>query len=98
MLGIAVDVAEQLVEGALLGLTVVVGAPELPQLEGLEQHGHRDLSLAVDLDRDQVLGRGLDLQPRTTVRDQLGAEQPSTRGRVFGRREVDAWGPDELGY
>ena len=75
MLGVVVDVAEQLHQRALLRLAVVLGALHLGQLEGLEKDGDRNLSLAVDLDRQQVLGRGLDLEPRAAVGDELGPEE-----------------------
>src|SRR6266550_88629 len=74
VLGVVVDVPEHLHQRALLRLAVVLGALQLRQLQGLEQHGHRDLALTVDLDRQQVLRRGLDLEPRAAVRDELGAE------------------------
>src|SRR2546427_2143423 len=98
VLGVVVDVAEHLQQRALLGLAVVLGALQLGQLECLEKHGHRDLALAVDLDRQQVLGRGLDLQPRAAVGDELGAEQLATRVRVLGRGEVHAGRAHQLRY
>jgi hypothetical protein len=75
VLGVVVDVPEHLQQGALLRLLVVLGALQLRELERLEEHGHGDLALAVDLHRQQVLGRGLDLEPGAAVGDQLGAEQ-----------------------
>ncbi len=84
VLGVGVDVAEQLGQGALLGFAVVLRALHLGQLEGLEQHGDWDLALAVDLDREQVLGGGLDLEPGAAVRNELGAEELS-RSRATRR-------------
>src|SRR5205814_5100240 len=57
VVGVVVDVPEQLMQGSLLAFAVVLGALKL---ESLEEHGDGDLALAVDLDRQQVLGRGLD--------------------------------------
>ena len=97
VLGVVVDISEHLHEGALLGFAVVLGALELRQLQGLEQNGHGDLALAVDLDRQEVLRRGLDLQPRAAVGDELGAEQLAARVGVLGGREVHARRAHQLG-
>ena len=48
VLGVVVDVAEQLLQGTALGIAVAVGAGQARQLEGLQQRGHRDLALAVE--------------------------------------------------
>src|SRR5229473_298461 len=61
VLGVVVHVPEHLQQGALLGFAVVLGALQLRQLERLQQNGHRDLALAVDLDGQQVFGGRLDL-------------------------------------
>src|SRR5438552_12828678 len=89
VVGVVVDVREHLHQGALLRFAVALGALELRQLERLEKDGDGNLSLAVDLDRQQVLGRGLDLEPRAAVGDELGAEQLAARVRVFGGGEVN---------
>ena len=97
VLGVVVDVAEELGEGDALGVAVVVLALQLGKLERLQEHRHRHLPLAVDLDREQVLGGGLDLEPGAPVGDQLGAEEPPAADRVLGGGEVDARRAHELG-
>src|SRR5439155_3183509 len=74
VLRVVVDVAEHLHQRPLLRLAVVLSAFQLRQLESLEQHSDGYLALAVDLDRQEVLRRSLDLEPRAAVRDELGAE------------------------
>ena len=61
-----------------------------------QQGGRRDLALAIDLDPQLVLVVRLELEPRTAVRDDLGAEQHPPRGRVLGLAVVNAGRPDQL--
>ncbi len=55
-----------------------------------------DLALAVDLDGDDVLVGGLELQPGAAVRDQLGVAERASAGGVALQRQVDAGGAYEL--
>ena len=84
------DGADALVDAELL----VVQA--LLLVDRAEQHGRGDAALAVDLDGDDVLGGGLELEPGAAVRDQLGGgEAPAGRGVDLGG-EVGAGRADEL--
>ena len=85
VLGIVVGVGEE-------GPDVVVAGVA----EGPHQGGHRDLALAVDLDRQHVLVGGLDLEPGPPVGDQLGGEQHPAGHPVLGAGEVDAGGAHQL--
>src|SRR3954464_10202194 len=62
----------------------------------LEQHGDRLPALAVDADADGVALVDVELQPRTTAGDHLGAEDVLVGGLVQGLVEVDARAADEL--
>src|SRR6202158_3201330 len=55
-----------------------------------QQRRHRKLSLAVDLHRDDVLVRGLELEPRAAVRDELPVEEPAAGRGVVDSGEVHA--------
>ncbi len=79
VLGVVVGVGE---EGADV---VVARVAERPH-----QGGHRHLPLAVDLDCQHVLARGLDLEPGTPVGDELGGVQHPAGHPVLGARKVDA--------
>src|SRR5439155_1435628 len=79
VLCVAVDIREQL-------LDLVVPAVA----EGPDQGGDRDLPLAVDLDRQDVLARGLDLQPGTPIGDQLRRIEHAAGGAVLAAGEIDA--------
>ena len=87
VLGVAVGVGEE-------GADVVVAGVA----EGPHQGGHRDLALAIDLDRQHVLVGGLDLQPGTPVGDELGREQHPAGHAVLGAREVNAGGAHQLAH
>src|SRR4029079_10723702 len=50
---------------------VVVGVPA----DGTQQLGRLELALAIDLDVQLTARAGLELEPRTAVRDDLGVEQ-----------------------
>ena len=85
--GPTLRVEEQL-EELLLGLA---------EAERLQQHGDRLLALAVDADVDDVLLVDLELEPGTTARDHLGADDVLLgRGLVGVDTEVDARRPHEL--
>ena len=85
VLGVVVDVGEE-------GADVVVAGVA----EGPHQGGHRHLALAVDLDREHVLARGLDLQPGAPVGDELGREEHPAGDPVLAAGEVDARGAHQL--
>ena len=85
VVGVGVDRAEQ--RGDLVVLLVADRA---------QQGRRRDLALAVDLDPQLVLVVRLELEPRTAVRDDLGAEQHAARRQVLRLAVVDARRPDEL--
>ncbi len=65
---------------------------------GTEQLGRFQLALAVDLDEQHVLGRRLELQPRSTVGDDLGAEELAAGGGVLGVGVVHAGTAHELAH
>src|SRR5256712_1447449 len=85
MLGIGVDGRKE--RGDLL----VRGVPDRAQ-----QRRHCELALAVDLHRDDVLVRRLELEPRAAVRDQLGVEESAAGSGIIDGREVHARRADEL--
>ena len=63
---------------------------------GPQQDRHRQLALAIHLDRQDIsLGR-LELQPGTPVGDELGHAQLPSRDPILLDREVDARRADEL--
>ena len=70
---------------------LVGGVPDRAQ-----QRGHRQLALAVDLHRDDVLVRRLELEPRAAVRDELSVEETAAGRGVVDGREVDARRAHEL--
>jgi len=76
-------------------LRVVDVREELPDLivvddaDGAQQHGHRQLPLSVDLDRQHVLVRRLELQPGAAAGDQLRHGKLAPGRRVGGQVEVD---------
>ena len=55
-----------------------------------QEHRHRDLPLAVYLDREEVLLARLKLEPGPAVGDQLGHAQHSARGWIFVGSEIHA--------
>src|SRR5256885_2115997 len=61
-----------------------------------QERGHRQLALAVDLHRDHVLVRRLELEPRAAIRDELSVKEPATRRGVVDGGEVDAGRAHEL--
>jgi hypothetical protein len=83
---VVVDVGEE-AEDLLVGL----------KAEGADQGGHGDLALAVDLDGEDVLVGGLDLQPGAPVGNQLGGEEGPAGDPVLGVGEVDARRAHQLG-
>nr|AHE14888.1 hypothetical protein asmbl_9 [uncultured bacterium] len=62
----------------------------------LEQHADRLAALAVDADADGVALVDVELQPRTTAGDDLGAVDVLVRRLVQGLVEVDARAADQL--
>ena len=66
--------------------------------EGLQQHGDRLATLAVDAHADGVALVDVELEPGTTGRDDLDGEDVLTGGLVQVLVEVDARGPDQLGH
>ena len=62
----------------------------------LEQHRHRNLALAIDLDGKDVALGGLEFQPRAAIRDQFGGAEDAAGRAVFGRAEIDARRTDQL--
>ena len=64
--------------------------------DGAQELGRLELALAVDLDVELVLGRGLELEPGAAVGDDLGGEEVAAGGRVLGRGVVDAGRAHEL--
>ncbi len=85
MVGVGVHIGEQFDQ-------LLVGAvADRPQ-----QHGYGDLALAVNLDAEDVLVRGLELQPGAAVGDQLGRVKAAATGGVFRHGEVDAGAAHQL--
>ena len=64
--------------------------------DGAQELGGLQLALAVDLDVEHVLGRGLELEPGTTVGDDLGAEELAAGVGVLGGGVVHAGAAHEL--
>ena len=64
--------------------------------DGTEQLGRLQLALAIDLDVQLAAGGSLELEPRATVRDDLGVVQHSARGRILDAGVVHARRADEL--
>ena len=79
VLGVVVDVGEE-------GADVVVARVADRAHERRDRH----LALAVDLDREDVLARGLDLEPCAPVGDELGSEEQASGRPVLAAREVHA--------
>ena len=82
---VVVDVREQPEQ------LLVAGVPE-----GAQERGHRQLALAVDLDRHDVARVRLELEPRAAIGDQLGERDVASRAGVHHAREVRAGGAHEL--
>jgi hypothetical protein len=61
-----------------------------------QQGRDRQLALAVDLHRDDVLVRRLELEPRAAVRDELGVEETAAGRRIVDGGVVHAGRPNEL--
>ena len=61
-----------------------------------EEGRHRQLALPVDLHRNDVLVRRLELEPGAAVRDELPVEELATCRRVVDGGEVHAGRPHEL--
>jgi hypothetical protein len=80
----------QHLEGAVLALH------DADAVDGAQQHGDGDATLAVYLDREEVSVARLKLEPRAAVGNQLGADHAPARGRVRGGGEVHAWRAHEL--
>src|SRR4051812_33211059 len=74
----------------------VLADPVLGPAQRLEQDGDRLAPLAVDPDADGVALVDVELQPRTTAGDDLGAEDVLVRRLVQGLVEVDARAADQL--
>ena len=64
--------------------------------EGLEQHRHRLLALAVDTNGDEILLVDLELEPCAAARNDLGGEDVLIRRLVDGALEVRPGGTHEL--
>ena len=77
---------------------VVVGLPGVlgDRLQRLEEDGDVLLALAVEAYADQVALVDLELQPRTTARDELGGVDVLVGGLVGRALEVDARRADQL--
>jgi len=61
-----------------------------------QQHGHRQLALAINLNRNDIAFGGLKLQPRTTVGDQLGVAQATVGSPIFLNGKINARRPNQL--
>ena len=85
VLGVGINVLEQLVY-------FLVGAPA----KRAQQGRHRNLALAVHLDADDVLGRGVEFEPGPAVRDQFRREQSAVGRGVDIGREVRPRRPHQL--
>ena len=87
MVEIRVDARERL-EHALVGSQLFVGE-RLILIDGAQQGRDRDLAFPVDLDREDVLVRGLELEPCASAGDQLCGAELSAGGRVARKREIE---------
>ena len=85
-------------------VTAVHGGEEAHHLvvrlpaHGPQELGGLELALAVDLDVELVAGGRLELQPRSTVGDDLCREELAAGGGVLGRGVVDAGRAHELAH
>ena len=61
-----------------------------------QQRRHRELALAIDLDRHQILIAGLELQPGATIRDQLGRKERASRAGIILGGEIHTGRAHEL--
>ena len=93
---VAVEEIEDLLVGALgeeVGL--VAGTFGIDPGQGAQEHGGRQLALAVDADRDRAPLVDLELQPGAAGRHEVGDEH--LLRRVLGGHDVGARGPHQLG-
>ena len=87
MVRVGVDVLEPF-DQALVGAAILLGQPVF-HVDAAQQHGYRDLALAVHLDGQHVLVGRLELQPGTAVRNELGGGELAASRRVSHAGEVD---------
>jgi hypothetical protein len=85
VLGVGVEVREERCDLLVRGVA-----------DRAQERRDRQLALAVDLHRDDVLVRRLELEPRAAVRDELPVEEAAACRRVVDRREVDPRRAHEL--
>ena len=59
--------------------------------QGAKEGSGRDLALTINLDREDILGAGLELQPSTPGRDQLGKTKVPVARSIPFIDEINAW-------
>ncbi len=92
----ALEQLQQLFVGALANIHVVDAIRDGTQ--GTQQHRHRDLALAIDLDGNQVAPAGIELEPGPAVRDQLRHAELAPGGAILFRGKVRTRRTDQLAH
>ena len=92
---------ERRVDVLVLGIEVDIGEERANVVvarvaDRAHQRGDRHLALTVNLDCEDVLAGGLDLEPGTAVGDELGREEEATGRPVLAAGEVHARRAHEL--
>jgi len=65
---------------------------------GPQQRRHRQLALAIDFYRKQMLIAGLELQPRAAIGNELARKKSPARRGILIRRKVDAGRTHQLAH
>ncbi len=96
--GIIIHIAERIKNALIRCQVEFFLVPLVPGQagDGAQQRRHRQFTLAVDLDGQQVLIAGLEFEPGAARRNELGGKQLAARRRVLVCREVDAGRTHEL--
>ena len=86
--------------GVVLGEGGIVGVAgqQAGLVDDADEHGHGQLALAVDLDAEDALRRGLEFEPGPAAGDELGAGQALAALGVRLGRVVDAGGAHQLAH